>query len=311
MGSFAEALRGGSVRELASFAKADRHCHSIFGASFASIEQWTGKRLPPPPARMAGFDAMRLYAHGELYPYIYNRNGFEFTAERAILEAASDGVDILEMSFDVNFIQYYGNGVDGFLAFIHGITARHRGALHVSPEIGVSKNRAPETQIELARACVDSGIFESIDLYGNENAQEPEVYQALYRHAASEGLKLKAHAGEFDDAGHVERTLRALELDEIQHGVAAASSQALMRLLKAEDIRLNVCPSSNVALSVAEDLAHHPVRILARNGVRVSINSDDKTIFGKTVSEEYLGLYQAGTLDAEELDSIRRDSLVD
>lgn len=90
---------------------------------------------------------------------------------------------------------------------------------------------------------------------------------------------------------------------------AAATSQRVMTLIKDRDIRLNVCPSSNVVLSVAKDLRHHPIRILVRNGIRVTVNSDDKTIFGKTVTDEYLALHQEGTLNAEELEAIRVASL--
>jgi adenosine deaminase len=45
--------------------------------------------------------------------------------------------------------------------------------------------------------------------------------------------------------------------------------------------------------------------------VRVTINSDDKTIFGMTVTDEYLALFRAGTLTAEELEAIRVESLSD
>jgi adenosine deaminase len=308
---FAEAIEAGDRAWPAAFPKADRHCHSIFGASLQSIEAWAGEPIEPPPPRMADLDEMRKYSHRALYPRIYHRAGFEHTAESAILEAIEDGVRILEMSFDVNFIQFYGDGATGFIGFVQRLRGTSGERIDFRPEIGISKNRDPSPQVALARECVDSGVFRSIDLYGNERAQEPEAYEELYRRAASRGLKLKAHVGEFGDARHVERTLRALGLHEIQHGVAAAASPSLMTLLRAEGIRLNVCPSSSVALSAAEDLAHHPIRTLVRSGVRVSINSDDKTIFGKSVTDEYLGLFRAGTLTAAELDAIRVDSLRD
>ena len=309
--AFAEALSRGNPDALAAFPKGDRHCHSIMSASLESIRAWSGKPVKSPPARMADFNAMRAYMHSELYPVIFNQAGFEFAAERAVRESVQDGVRILEMSFDVNFIQFYGAGVRGFLDFILSLASKYRDCLKFRPEVGVSKGRDASTQCRLAEACVDSDVFGSIDLYGNEYSEEPEAYSALYRRAKARNVKLKAHVGEFGDARHVERTIHALDLQEIQHGVAAAASKPLMDQLRRKGIRLNVCPSSNVALSIAPDLAHHPIRILIDNGIRVSINSDDKTIFGKTVSEEYLGLYLAGTLNAEELDAVRRDSLVD
>ena len=44
------------------------------------------------------------------------------------------------------------------------------------------------------------------------------------------------------------RAVEELELDEIQHGIAAASSPSIMRMLADNRIRLNVCPTSNVML---------------------------------------------------------------
>jgi adenosine deaminase len=309
--SFVDALQSGNVALISAFPKADRHCHSRWGASIDSIRAWSGNNIKDPPLRMADFDEMRKYAREELNSTIHTKVGFRFTAEQTIIEAIQDGVTILEMSLDVVDTQYFETGIKGFIDFIQSLSTKYSGRIDFRPELGISKNREPSTQIALATQCIESAVFKSIDLYGNEEAHEPEAYIALYQHARISGLKLKAHVGEFCGPDHIERTLRALALDEIQHGVLAAESKTLMDYLRKEHIRLNVCPSSNVALSVSKDLAHHPIRSLVGNGVRVSINTDDKTIFGKTVTDEYLGLFKAGTLEAKELDKIRMDSLKD
>jgi len=308
-GDFEAALSSGSLPAVRSFPKADLHCHSWLSAGLASIRRWAGVPIASPPRRMASFDEMREYQHAVLDPHIRSRSGFEFTADRAVVEAIEDGVTIMEMSLDVNAIRLYDSRASRFFDFVDGLARRHAGKLDFRPEIGVSKNRDPGDQVPLAMECVDSGLFRSIDLYGNEHAQPPEAYKALYRHAAARGVKRKAHVGEFGNAALIERTLATLELQEVQHGVAAAESVSLMRLLRGEGVRLNVCPSSNVALSVCATLAQHPLRQLVDNGVAVTINSDDKTIFGNSVSEEYLAVCGARVLTAGELDAIRRSSL--
>ena len=308
---FAEALRDGDRKQLVTFPKADRHCHSLFGASLKSIIAWRGGPIKAPPARMADLDEMRRYAHRELYAHIRNRAGIEFTAETAITEAIQDGVSILEMSLDADLAKLYESGTVGLADFVKWLVSKYSRSIDLRPEIGISRSRDPSPQTELTLECIESGAFRSIDLYGNESAQGPEEYADLFRHAKRRGLKLKAHVGEFGDAALVKRTLEALQLDEIQHGVAAATSKPLMNLLRDKGIRLNVCPTSNVALSVVRDLQHHPIRALVRNGMRVTINSDDKTIFGMTATDEYLALYRAGTLTAKELETIRVESLSD
>ena len=57
------------------------------------------------------------------------------------------------------------------------------------------------------------------------------------------------------------------------------------------------------------NLATHPIRRLFDAGVRVTINTDDPLIFGCTLSEEFLGLYDAGLMTAAELDAIRLEAL--
>ena len=54
-----------------------------------------------------------------------------------------------------------------------------------------------------------------------------------------------------------------------------------------------------------QKLREHPIKILVENGVPVTINTDALLVFDTSVDEEYLRLYEAGTLTAEQLDEIR------
>jgi adenosine deaminase len=56
-------------------------------------------------------------------------------------------------------------------------------------------------------------------------------------------------------------------------------------------------------------IGEHPIRPIADAGVPVTINSDDILVFDQSVSEEYLLLYNEGVFNAEELDTIRKESL--
>ena len=55
----------------------------------------------------------------------------------------------------------------------------------------------------------------------------------------------------------MQRAVEELELDEVQHGIAAAQSKSVMKFLADNRIRLNVCPTSNVLLG-SQSLAEHP-----------------------------------------------------
>ena len=151
--------------------------------------------------------------------------------------------------------------------------------------------------------------FYSIDLYGDELAQPIENFIPIYRQAKKEGLRLKAHVGEWGTSDDVRRAVECLELDEIQHGIAAVNDSSVIHFLVDHGIRLNITPSSNYLLGRVKDLKSHPIAELYRSGVDVTINSDDVLIFDSDVSKEYLRLYQSGCLTAEELDDIRKNGL--
>jgi adenosine deaminase len=304
-----KALNERSLDHLRRIPKTDFHNHSVFGTRFSNIERWVGHPLPMPPLRMHSLEEFQAYSKEFLHPYILNRNGFEFTADSAIHDAIQDGVKILEMSLDVGCISMYERAPDGFFFFVEHLMKKYKGQLEFRPEIGLGKDRDPATQIPLAMQCIHSNLFKSIDLYGPELGQPPGVYKELYASAKKRGLKLKAHVGEFGDADLVSDTLDILQLDEVQHGISASTSTKLMRKLRSQQVRLNVCPTSNVVLGRVKDLSHHPIRRLFDNGVRTSINTDDITIFHQSVSDEFMNLYESGALTASELESIRLESL--
>ena len=51
-------------------------------------------------------------------------------------------------------------------------------------------------------------------------------------------------------------------------------------------ITLDLCPTSNVQAGTVSSIAAHPLALLLRRGVKVTINTDDTTISNVTPSEE-------------------------
>ncbi len=306
---FIQRLLEEDISGLTKIPKSDLHNHSIYGTRIEHIESWLGHPVPHPPVSMKSLDEMLGYTRTFLYPYINFREGFEFTSRSALQDAIEDGVTVLEMSIDVRFISFFGSSPDPFFIFINNLVESTKLDIHFRPEIGLSKDRPAGEQMQLASQCIQSGLFRSIDLYGNETAQSPSCFRGSFVEARKYGLRLKAHAGEFAGPDLMTETIDILDLDEIQHGIAAAKSVPLMNRLRRDDIRLHICPSSNIALGVVRDLAHHPIRILVDNGIRVTLNTDDLTIFGKSASQEDLSLYHSGLMTAAELDCIRFEGL--
>lgn len=225
--------------------------------------------------------------------------------------ALRDGVTRIEFGDDVWVVtQDLGkpqNLVDS-IARAHARMAPH---IEWIPQLGMSRQCPVTATQERMAPWLELGFHTVLDMSGDELAQPIEVFQPLYRAAKKKGMRLKAHVGEWGTADDVWRAVEVLELDEVQHGIAAADSPAVMRFLADHQIRLNICPTSNILLGRVARLEDHPIRKLFDAGVRVTVNTDDEIVFGVGVSEEFLRLYQAGLFTAPELDSIRMCALQD
>ena len=308
---FIEALSTDDLTAIKAAAKTEVHSHVFLSTRLENAEQWLGYSLTKPPLKMEGLGGMMEYIDTVLAPHLENREGFEFISVSAINDALQDGVVILETSFDIRLVKLYPNGLPEVCAFIETLVERYQAQLDLRPELGFARECAADPKwMKLAHEAIELDIFQSIDLYSHEEACTPEAVQPLYKKARAAGMKLKAHVGEFGGAEEVRRTVEVLDLDEVQHGIGAAESTEVMRWLSENQIRLNVCPTSNVMLDAVSELAAHPIRILFDNGVPVTINTDDLIVFGQSVSEEYRNLYRAGVFSAKELDAIRRASLL-
>ena len=308
--NFIEALSTDDLTAIKASPKTDVHAHSFLSTRRENVERWLGHPLTKPPLKMKGLEGMHAYIDEVLAPHLEHRQGFEFIAASAIDDAVQDGVVVLEMSFDVRLVKFYPDELTELRSFIEALVERYQKQIDLRPELGFARECAADPKwMAFAHEAIELDIFRSMDLYSHQEACAPEAVQSLYAKARTAGMKLKAHVGEFGGAEEVRRTVEVLDLDEVQHGIAAAESVEVMHWLSENQIQLNVCPTSNVMLDGVPDIASHPIRILFDNGVPVTINTDDLMIFGQSVSEEYRNLYRADVFSAEELESIRRAAL--
>ena len=114
-----------------------------------------------------------------------------------------------------------------------------------------------------------------------------ERFREAFEMARRAGLHRCAHAGESSGAQGVREAVDVLGAERVDHGIRSIEDRALVDELAARRIPLDICPTSNIVLGVAPDLAGHPVEPLRRAGVPVSINTDDPAIYGIDLAGEY------------------------
>ncbi len=306
---FQKAMLNTDLTLLQTIPKSDLHNHAPLGSRLSDFEKNVGSKIEPPPTALTTIAEMDAYIMVHLREHIFNRRGFETSVRMAFRQAITDGIQKLEMSVDCSFVTMFENKEIGFIKLLKQIHKEEAPGILYNPEIGLSRNMEIDKAERLLYPCIESGYFKAIDLYGDELFRDAKHYVPIYKAAKNYHLKLKSHAGEFGTAESVRYTVETLELDEVQHGIAASTSPEVMKWLRDNNIRLNVCPSSNVLLGRVENLETHPARVLADHGIVITINSDDIMIFNQSVSDEYMNLHQAKLFSANELNIIRENGL--
>lgn len=149
----------------------------------------------------------------------------------------------------------------------------------------------------------DAGVV-GFGLGGLEAGNPPELFVEAFALARAAGLAAVPHAGEIAGAESVRGAIELLQAQRIGHGVRCLEDAALVELLRARQIPLEVCPTSNVCLGVAPSFAEHPLPRLLAAGLYVTLNSDDPPMFNTTLTDEYLRAAEVFNFDADQIERL-------
>ena len=166
---------------------------------------------------------------------------------------------------------------------------------------------------DLAEKVLDSALLcnspriVAFGIGGDELQVATKEFRRVYQRAADAGLHRLMHAGETGGPEKIREAVELLGVERIGHGIAAIHDPALMDLLAARRIALEVCPVSNLRTgalatqrkSPAASLREHPLPQLLRHGIPVVISTDDPSMFHTSLIEEYRHAHAMGLRESE------------
>jgi len=151
-------------------------------------------------------------------------------------------------------------------------------------------------------------LITAVGLDSSEKGNPPAKFQKVFEASIKEGYIPLAHAGEEGDADYVWEALDLLKIVRIDHGNNCLQDEELVKEIVKRDMALTVCPLSNTALQVFEDLKDHPLKKMMALGLKATINSDDPAYFGGQVNKNFIDTQVALQLTKEELVELARNS---
>jgi len=149
----------------------------------------------------------------------------------------------------------------------------------------------------------------SIDIGGSEEKFPPKPFAPVYQRAKEMGLHLVAHAGEAAGPESIWDAIDYLKVERIGHGVTAIQDPELVAYLHKRNITVEMCPTSNLRTGVIPSLQKHPIRTFFDNGIRVTVNTDDPSMFNTDMNNEYLQLHRQLNFTVSELFDLTLNAL--
>ena len=228
-----------------------------------------------------------------------------------LLRAAADNVAHAEIFFDPQ--THTARGV-GLQTVINGL---HRACVDAATDLGISASlilcflrhlTEEEAFATLEQALPYRDKFIAVGLDSSELGHPPEKFARVFARCRELGFHLVAHAGEEGPASYIWSALDVLRVERIDHGVQCVQDALLMQRLKSDRIPLTVCPLSNQKLRVFPNLVDHNLGRLLDSGLVATVNSDDPAYFGGYINDNFVQIFAATALSAQQAYTLARNS---
>lgn len=205
-------------------------------------------------------------------------------------DAANENVKYLEVRFAPQFHTQKG------LSLKEVIESVIKGIAHAESEYEIKGNiilccmrhLSEEKAIELIEAgkeFLGNGVV-GIDLAGAESEGFCKKYINAFKLAKEYGYKITVHAGETAISQNVIDAINLLGAERIGHGVFISEDSEAYNLVKSKRIALEMCATSNVQTKAIPDFSTHPFNSFLKDGMVVTINTDNRTVSDTTMLHE-------------------------
>lgn len=229
-------------------------------------------------------------------------------AYEACEDAYNDGIRVLELRYAPTFIAEGHEDLDYdkiHLAFVKGIEKAKK---HFPIAVGLICIVQRIKSFELAEKVVDFAVYHkdsflALDLADNEEGFDPKPFAPLFQKAKKAGLHITIHSGETPNdlaAKWVKDSVEILGAERIGHGIQIVRDPQVMQFIRDRQIPLEVCPISNYLTQSFPTYEQHPVRELLKQGIKITINSDDPGVFATNLSDDYEVLHRVHGFTQEE-----------
>ena len=152
------------------------------------------------------------------------------------------------------------------------------------------RNISAEASLKLADLTVrykNKGVV-GFDLAGAEENFPAKDHQEAFYMILNNNINATIHAGEAFGPSSIHQAIHHCGAHRIGHGTRLKENKDLMNYVNDHRITLEVCLTSNWQTRSIRSLKYHPLKYYYDQGIRVTINTDNRLMSGTTMTREFL-----------------------
>ncbi|MBN2384245.1 adenosine deaminase [bacterium] len=218
---------------------------------------------------------------------------FSHIAELMARDMASQNICYAEVFFSPSAFSRLGLEVQEMTRAVRIGLSRVTG-IEIALIADLVRDYGPEQELITLRKLEevrDQGVI-GIGVGGSEHRFPLGPFRELFEQARRMGFHTTAHAGEAAGPESIWAAINDLRVERIGHATSACEDPKLLDYLAEHAIPLELCPGSNVRTGAVASFSDHPIRTFFQHGLIISVNTDDPSMFGTALAEEYRSLEQ-------------------
>ncbi len=294
--------------DIHSIPKAELHCHLDGSLSLATLQKLLGRTDltiddVQAPARCRDL-AQYLEKFDLPLQGLQTAENLQIAAHDLVLDMHSENVVYAEIRFAPLLHTQQGLSpgtvIENLLAGIRRAEKETSGAIQAHLIVCAMQHHSPEDNMRALCAALayrssasqhGPGVC-ALDLAGNEALHSIRHFTDLFTAARRENLPFTIHAGECGSPQNVKETAE-LGARRVGHGIALMKDEALLRELARTGLGVEMCPTSNLQTAAIAHFEDYPLRRFEQEGLKVSVNTDNRTVSGTTLTQELQLIYDA------------------
>ena len=158
--------------------------------------------------------------------------------------------------------------------------------------------------LKTAEKFLGKGVC-AADLAGSEADYPMTQFMDLFAKVKEMGIPFTIHAGECGSVQNISDAVQA-GAARIGHGIAMRGFRQVQELCREKRIGIEMCPLSNLQTKAVRHSREYPLREFLDAGLSVTINTDNRTVSGTSLTRELMFIQDTwGITDDEILQIIR------